>query len=547
MRVAVCLLLLPLLPAWAQQSSARRIVPVPTADAQAFQRAPKIALLVGVGKYPQYSGIGALQYPGRDVAALAAQLEAQGYTVIPMTDAEATRSAVRGALRNIKEVLDQKDGTLVFFFSGHGWAPAGRNFLAAYDADASGLTDSGLALDEVLKLMADTGAKRRVAWIDACRNEPGKSLPSSRTFAALNRAEGTRVLFSTRAGRLSFENAELKQGVFTHFLIRALQGEAAGSDGLVTFRDIVDYVTDGVQAWGLRRGDLQIPYEVAGGEASGDFLIARAKVVEPVAVERGPQVGDVRINPKDGLRYAWVPAGTFRMGCSEGDSECNDNEKPARDVTLSKGFWMGQTEVTVDAYKRFVSATGRAMPGEPALRDRKLNPRWNSGSMPMVNVDWNDAKSYCEWAGARLPLEAEWERAARGGLAGARYGAAREVAWFGDNSGRENLDSMAIGQSYADRISANSNSFHPVGLKPANPYLLYDMLGNVWEWTADWYGEKYYQAGEHRDPQGPPNAGKRVLRGGSWNYDGRAVRASVRGGYEPLNRYNSIGLRCALD
>jgi formylglycine-generating enzyme required for sulfatase activity len=553
MRVAVCLLL-SFLPAWAQQSAAKRVVPVTPAETLAFDQSRKIALLVGVGRYPPYSGIGSLQYPGRDVAALAAQLERQGYTVIQMADADATRSSVRGALRNIKEVLDQKDGTLLFFFSGHGWAPAGRNFLAAYDADGSSLADSGLALEEVLRLMAETGARRRVAWIDACRNEPGKSLPSSRSFATLNQAEGTRVLFSTRAGKMSFENNELRQGVFTHFLIRALQGEAARADGLVTFRDVADFVTEGVQGWGLQRGDLQIPYEA--GEASGDFLLARTKAPEviaptepaPVAREAVPPVAEVRKNPKDGLTYVWVPPGIFPMGCSVGDSECFENEKPAREVTITKGFWMGQTEVTVGAFQRFVAASRLPMPGQPIFKSsRELNPGWKSASMPIVNVDWDDANSYCEWIGGRLPTEAEWERAARGGRAASRYGVARDVAWFADNSGAKILDSMAITKAFGDRLFANSNSFHPVGLKLPNPYSLHDMLGNVWEWTRDWYDEKYYQNGDRRDPQGPPHGGQRVLRGGSWALDTQHTRVSLRDGAGLAFRSIDIGFRCALE
>lgn len=555
MRTVICLLL-SALAADAQRSASRDLVPVPLAEARAFDKSRKIALLVGVGKYPAYSGIGALQYPRRDVASLAEQLEAQGYLVIQLIDGEATRSAVRGALRNIKEVLNQQEGTLVFHFSGHGWAPAGRNFLASYDADASSLSDSGIALDEVLRLMAETGARRRVAWIDACRNEPGKSLPSARTFAAMEQSEGTRVLFSTRAGKQSFEASELQQGVFTHFLIRALKGEAARGDGLVTFRDVADYVTESVQAWSLRHGDLQIPYEA--GEASGDFLIARAnaraepRLPEPPVERRaaGPQVGDVRTNPKDGLRYAWVPGGTFRVGCSEGDSECDPDERPARDVMITKGFWMGQTEVTVEAYKRFASATGRGMPDEP-FGNRKLNAGWNNGSMPMVMADWNDAKGYCEWAGGRLPTEAEWERAARGGLASARYGPLRDVAWFGDNSGNQTLDAQRIWDSeqneYWNRLVTNGNTFHAVGLKPSNAFSLYDMLGNVWEWTADWYGEKYYENGERRDPQGPPYGEHRVLRGGSWYGVTRDVRASNRDRFGPSVRSTVVGFRCAWE
>ena len=108
-------------------------------------------------------------------------------------------------------------------------------------------------------------------------------------------------------------------------------------------------------------------------------------------------------------------AGTFMMGCSPGDSECDAGERPAHQVTITKGFWMGQTDVTVAAYKRFAAATGKQMPAEPNYSGRPLNPGWSDDAMPIVDVTWYEAQAYCGWAGGRLPTEAEWEYAARAG------------------------------------------------------------------------------------------------------------------------------------
>jgi formylglycine-generating enzyme required for sulfatase activity len=112
------------------------------------------------------------------------------------------------------------------------------------------------------------------------------------------------------------------------------------------------------------------------------------------SAKAGESKGEVRVNPKDGLKYIWIPAGTFMMGCSPGDSECKDNEKPPHQVTSTKGFWLGQTEVTVGAYKRFAGATGRQMPDAP-----DFNGGWANDRMPIVMVSWNDAHDYCAWAG----------------------------------------------------------------------------------------------------------------------------------------------------
>ena len=256
--------------------------------------------------------------------------------------------------------------------------------------------------------------------------------------------------------------------------------------------------------------------------------------------------GEVRVNPKDGLKYVWIPAGTFMMGCSPGDTKCDDNEKPPHQVTITRGFWLGQTPVTVGAYKRFAGATEQEMPPAP-----DFNKGWTNENMPIVNVTWDEAQAYCGWAGGRLPTEAEWEYAARGGSTEARYGPVDEIAWYTDNSGRERLDGTRIWDQpageYYTRLRENGNGAHEVAQKRANGFGLYDMLGNVKEWVSDWYDDHYYQSSPSRDPQGPPSWQERVLRGGSWDYHTGEVRVSNRNLTFPSERKDDDGFRCGRE
>jgi formylglycine-generating enzyme required for sulfatase activity len=252
-------------------------------------------------------------------------------------------------------------------------------------------------------------------------------------------------------------------------------------------------------------------------------LCVAAGAETPVAVVPSDALGagTVRENPKDGLKYVWVAPGTFMMGCSPGDNECLDEEKPAHQVTISKGFWMGQTDVTVGAYKRYVKAARGKMPPAP-----DFNGRWAADAMPIVNVTWDEARDFCSWAGGRLPSEAEWEYAARGGSAEARYGKIDETTWYRNNSG---------------------NQTHAVAGKRPNSFGLFDVLGNASEWVNDWYDKNYYQHSPSQDPSGPTSGQERVVRGGSWVNDPVDARVSGRDRSIPSARSNGDGVRCARE
>jgi formylglycine-generating enzyme required for sulfatase activity len=503
-------ILLLTLPVLAQaQMRERRVVPVDGRQRQNFERQVKVAVLAGVGQYPSLSGLSRLRYPAHDVELLQATLSAQGYTIVALKEQDATRGSIEQALANAAELADRGQGTVLFFFSGHGFADKGDNYLATFEATSRDLAGTGLAVKKVEALLKATGAPRQVMFVDACRNEPGKAA-GARTFDRLRASAGLRELLSTKEGRISYEDDQLGSGVFTHFLVRGLRGEAAGQDGLITFSDLADYVTDGVSKFGFQRGQLQVPYEA--GESSGDFLLAHVTAAPPPVVEPpkpnppATPPGSVKVNAKDGLEYVWIPPGTFTMGCSPGDSLCDSDEKPVHQVTITKGFWLGKTPVTQQAYRQ---VTGN----DPS--------HFKGANRPVESITWDEARVYCSAIGGRLPTEAEWEYAARAGSTQALYGDIDRIAWYSANSGSQT---------------------HDVGQKQPNGFGLYDMLGNVWQWTADWYGT--YRESPDRDPAGPASGTYRVLRGGAWDHNPRGEHASYRNWVDPGKRNYTFGFRC---
>ena len=231
------------------------------------------------------------------------------------------------------------------------------------------------------------------------------------------------------------------------------------------------------------------------------------------------------------LPWVTVPAGTFQMGCIPGDALCLDGEHPRHAVTLSQ-FDLMATEVTVGQQARFVEATGRAGPAQPDFPQ--------AGDHPAVHLSWYDASEFCAWAAGRLPTEAEWEYAARGGKDGRLYSwgddVTRDYANFGD------LSCCGGATGGADKWINTAS----VGSLPPNDFGLHDMIGNVWEWVDGWI-EDVYPQGPATDPQ-PAAAGYlRIMRGGSWLNHPEVLRLSVRLPFAAQSHTSNVGARCARD
>jgi formylglycine-generating enzyme required for sulfatase activity len=278
------------------------------------------------------------------------------------------------------------------------------------------------------------------------------------------------------------------------------------------------------------------------------FFLAGCERVEPTTLTTVATsfaaTGDRWTRPADGMTMVYVPGGTFQMGSTDAEieaeaSQCErkpvnrvycerkfyEYESPQHRVTLD-GFWMDRTEVTNAQYALCVK--------DGSCRESRLanDPTYNGDDYPVAGIPWQDAVSYCTWAGGRLPTEAEWEYAARGSE-GRIYPWGDEFDCAGGNFGD---DLTGCDDGYAHTAPVTS---FPAGASWCGAL---DMAGNVWEWVSDKHGN--HPSAAQANPTGPAEGDLNLLRGGSWGYGRSGVRAAYRYPVPPSADYLGVGFRC---
>ena len=262
--------------------------------------------------------------------------------------------------------------------------------------------------------------------------------------------------------------------------------------------------------------------EVQSRKGKADGHSKKAKVDISPTIGKANYTPNVKTFYANGVSFEMVEVrgGTFRMGgtSEQGSDADSDDEYPVHSVTLS-GYYIGKTEVTQALWKAVMGSNPSEFKGD---------------NLPVENVSWYDCQEFIRKLNSltdqnfRLPTEAEWEFACRGGnnSRGYKYSGSNyidNVAWYDGNSGHKT---------------------HPVATKSPNELGIYDMTGNVWEWCADWYGD--YSSGAQTNPTGPYGGSGRVGRGGSWDFNVRICRSSLRIHSDPTDRNINLGLRLAL-
>jgi formylglycine-generating enzyme required for sulfatase activity len=538
-----------LLPVWGQAASGK-----------------KYALLVGVNRY-HHPKLKPLQYAENDATALADVLGKAGYEVVVLTGAarpkglRPTKANIEARLRQVLRKCRPGD-TVVVALAGHGLHFAGKDdsYFCPSDARPFGdETDSLVSLKKVYAELEKSFAGVKLLLVDACRDDPraGRGSRGIDGDTAPRPPSGVGALFSCRSGQRAFEDDELKHGVFFHYVLKGLRGAAKDSDNEVTFLSLASYVTRHVSRDVPKRmGARQEPSLNARELAGSAVLLALAD-----AGSR-PERADSRVERKKkaakeitnsiSMKLVRIPPGKFLMGspADEKDREPYDKgSEQQHEVEITKAFYLGVTEVTQAQYRAVMGSNPTWFSATGGGKDKVAG--MDTDDFPVESVSWKDAQTFLgklsdraeekkKGRKYRLPSEAEWEYACRGGAP------SRHPFHFGPSlsSTQANFDGNypyggAAKGPYLQRTTT-------VGSYPTNRFGLRDMHGNVWEWCSDWYDKDYYGRSPARDPRGPARGSSRVIRGGSWFNPGQSCRSASRYDRGPAHRSYDLGFRVAL-
>ena len=556
----------------------------------------RVALVIGNSAYKEAP----LRNPANDATDMAATLRGLGFSVTLKTNAD-TRQ-MRAAIREFAQSL-KRGGVGLFYFAGHGvQSRNGRNFLipvGAYLKDEFELEDEAVDANRVLAGMEEAGNRVNIVILDACRNNPfSRSWRSaSNGLAQMSAPAGSFVGFATAPGQVAADGSG-RNGLYTKHLLESLK---AGDP------DIDRVFTRVTAAVAKETGNKQVPWKSS--SLTGDFHfrqtadgaqpVSAAPSADPTASDRAlwdavkdsknpeelgtylnkfpdglfAELAQTRLDALESAQVAAavpsasasrpaaaqgsnapmssgsgfrdcdacpemvvIPAGSFVMGSPASEAERFADEGPQREVTIPRAFSIGKYEVTFDEWDACLRDGGCGI-GAADLG-------WGRGRRPVINVSWNNAKQYAAWLARktgknyRLLSEAEWEYAARAGTTTPFHtGATIDPT-------QANYFSKV---SYAGSpTAADQGKTVPVGSYAPNAFGLYDMHGNVWEWTEDCWHGSFSGAPSDGGAWIAGSCGERVLRGGSWFDVPRIVRSARRSRSDAGNRFGYSGFRVAL-
>lgn len=570
---------------------------ISTANPSLASQDSRFALVIGNSDYASSP----LRNPVNDATDISGVLRELGFTVTLETNASAR--AMKTSIREFGQRL-RKGGVGLFYYAGHGLQVRGRNYLVPVGADIGSEADvefEAVDAGRVLAQMEEAGNDLNIIILDACRDNPfARSFRSgSRGLAKMDAPTGSILAYSTAPGRTAADGTG-RNGLYTSVLLKHIATPGLRIEDVLkeVRKDVVAASADKQVPWesssltgdfyfspsrgiavkgrsattpadpdpGVPRskGDKEILFWQSIKDSDDpavfatyleqfpDGTFAGLAKVRISQLSQNQKVGSAAPTPTQsalpdnmGMTFVYLSPGAFRMGSPDSDPNRGQDEKQ-HSVTLTRGFYLQTTEVTVGQWRRFARETGYRTEAEKSggchewsgsqweLRegsywDRPGYPQ--SEDHPVACVSWNDAGAFIDWlnqkgtAVFRLPTEAEWEYATRAG-SHTRYS-------FGDD---------ALGLKDNAWHSGNSpTGARPVAQRRANRWGLHDMHGNLYEWCQDWYGP--YPSAAVSDPIGPATGSERIFRGGSWGSHSWYLRSACRVRRAPSTRYNGVGFR----
>ncbi len=502
------------------------------------------ALVVGIDKYSH--GWPRLNAAVSDARQMEAELKRQGFSVTTLLDGKATKREILKYLATVLPRQVKRDDRFLFYFAGHGQTESARRSQAklGYIVPVDGARSQGLdqwetylSMTELRRILVSKYAAKHVLLVfDSCFG--GIVLTRSGGISQSVRShlskDGVMAITAGGEGELAAD------GLFTRILVSAMQGQAdMNNDGFVTFGELALFSEQEVN----KDNSNQLPRYGSLSGAGQMVFLSSLKVPDRIEPqddaapagrirEEAPAVWP-RQNPvadKDGdMEWIYIPAGSFRMGSEEGDSD----ETPVRPVEVA-GFQLARTETTSAQYARCVDA---GVCERPKLDSDLEHCNWGYRSRedrPMNCVTWRQAETFCEWVSGRLPYEVEWEYAAKGGTD-------RKYPW-----GEE---TASCSQAVMNDGGPGCGTFTtmPVCSREAGntDQGVCDLAGSLWEWTLDLYRTKSSVPRQGRNrPVQPSSRAPRVLRGGSWQNGADALRCANRSSQPPDTKSEGVGFRC---
>ena len=506
----------------------------------------KFALVIGNGNY---TGISRLNNPVNDANDMAAALQGLGFTVDKILNGNLDQMEA-SIMQMARRLGASANAYGFFYYAGHGVQSGGDNYLIPVDASniqsEHHLRQRAVSVQAMLDNFNDSGNTLNVIVLDACRDNPFSwNRSGSRGLTIVGKPPADSIIvYATSAGSVAADGTS-RNGLFTSHLLHNLK--TPGLEVQEMFRRTMGDVA-------RASGNIQRPeyrsqfYETAYLGAPPAAAQAQAQPAAPAQQQRSAPANFVR-----------VEGGSFQMGSHIG---YYDDQRPVRTVKI-RSFYMGKTEVTQREWFEVMGTTVRQQLA--ILKSEYLTLAGESDNHPMYCVSWYEAIEYCNkksikegltpaydkkgttvtWnrnaSGYRLPTEAEWEYAAKGGI-----GSPGNYTYAGSND----INAVAWYSAYdKDWKPIGERTTMLVGTKAPNGLGLYDMSGNVFEWCWDWYAPSYSNAGGNDNPTGAPSGKDRAVRGGAWSHGESAASTVMRSSYDtfyPDYRFNDVGFRVVL-